>query len=237
MAIPATQFAETRKEKALMERMAMSRALREGGAAAQAFSGMGVSPDPAATEQIFEGTYQDELIPGINSLMKMIALENGLEDKKREIAKHLALSGLVAIETHVVGNKFVNTLCEPDEVVWDPASIRPDMADGEFAFAAPVMTVQQIAEQYQLRAKDLEEIDQWARDDNMSGGWPGGMPSTAGSAPTTGIRSGATARNPTPPSSDRGSARFAISGMRSRSRARLPWCPSSVGPLSRDSRS
>ncbi|HNR54375.1 MAG TPA: hypothetical protein PKJ19_04355 [Flavobacteriales bacterium] len=176
MAIPATQFAETRKEKALMERMAMSRALREGGAAAQAFSGMGVSPDPAATEQIFEGTYQDELIPGINSLMKMIALENGLEDKKREIAKHLALSGLAAIETHVVGNKFVNTLCEPDEVGWDPASIRPDMADGEFVFAAPVMTVQQIAEQYQLRAKDLEEIDQWARDDNMSGGWPGGMP-------------------------------------------------------------
>lgn len=179
MAVPATQFAETRKERRLKEHLAMSVAAQASEVVARAFAQMGVSADEQVTEQIHEKTYQDELIPAITSLMKMIGLQNNLDTLKRDIAKHIALSGIAAMHSYSVGGKLVNELCEPDEVGWDPASNKSDFSDGEFWFHCPVMSVQQIAERFQSKKSVIEELDKWANT-NTSGdgnnGWPQRMP-------------------------------------------------------------
>ena len=179
MAVPATQFAETRKEKKLMERLAMSLAAQNSMVAASAFADQGISPSEDATKQIFESNYQDELIPAITSLMKQIALHNSLDDKKMDVAKHIALSGLAAMHSYPVGGKMVNELCEPDEVAWDPASVQGDMSDGEFWIHCPVMMVPQIAERFQSKKLIIEQLEQWANTNtasNGNNGWPQRMP-------------------------------------------------------------
>lgn len=178
-AIPATQFAQTRKEQALMERLAMSLAAQDSIVAAMAFSQQGVSPNEDATRQLFESTYPDELMPAITSLMKMIALHNGLDDKKMDIAKHVALSGMAAMHTYPVGGRLVNELCEPDEIAWDPASVNADLSDGEFWIHCPVMSVTQIAERFQSKKAIIEQLEQWANTNtasNGNNGWPQRMP-------------------------------------------------------------
>src|SRR5690606_31394643 len=144
-------------------------AARQGGMVAQAFASMGVSPDPMETEQIFESQYQDELVLGITSLMKMIALENNLESYKMEVAKSIALSGVAAIEAYAVGNRIVEQILEPSEIGWDPASVKPDFSDGEFMFHCPVMTVDQIAEEFQPDEAVIKALDKWL--DVDAGSW------------------------------------------------------------------
>jgi hypothetical protein len=179
MAVPATQFAQTRKERRLMERLAMSVAAQASEVVARAFAQQGISPDEQVTEQIHENTYQDELIPAITSLMKMIGLQNNLDTLKRDIAKHIALSGIAAIHSYSVGGKLVNELCEPDEVGWDPACNKSDFTDGEFWFHCPVMSVQQIAERFQAKKAVIEELDKWANLNTSGDGnnaWPQRLP-------------------------------------------------------------
>jgi len=174
MAVPATQFAETRKEQRLMERLAMSVAAQASEVVAAAFAQQGVSPDEQVTEQIHESTYQDELIPAITSLMKMIAIHNGLDTMKSDVAKHVSLSGIAATHSYNVGGRIVNQLCEPDEVGWDPASTKSDFSDGEFWIHFPVMNVSQIAERFQSKKDVIESLDKWANTSTSgdSDGWP-----------------------------------------------------------------
>jgi len=176
-AIPATQFAETRKERRLMERLAMSIAAQASEVVAAAFAQQGVSPDERVTEQLHESTYQDELMPALNSLMKMIALHNNIDGLKRDIAKHVALSGLGAFHNYAVGGKLVNELCEPDELGWDPACSRADFSDGEFWIHAPVLSVQQIAERFQSKKAVIVALDKWANTNLSGDGTNNGGPS------------------------------------------------------------
>lgn len=175
MAEVATQFAKTRKEDDLAKRLAMSLAARGSDVVAQAFAPMGVSPDEQETEAMHENLYQDELVIAINSLMKMISVKNGLDDVKKDVAKHIALSGLAAWHCSKNATDLVWELCEPDEVGWDPAALRSDFADGSYVFTCPLMDVSTIAERYQPKAWVFKELDSWSNV-NPTGynqpGWP-----------------------------------------------------------------
>ena len=171
----ATQYAITRKEEDLARALAMSQAARASSVVADAFAPMGISPNEEETIAFHENTYQDQLVIAINSIMKMISVKNGLDDFKMEVAKHLALSGLCAWHCSPQGNDLVWELCEPDEVGWDPAAIRPDFADGSYVFTCPLMDVSDIAEKFQPKENIIRELDAWSNL-NPSGfnqpGWP-----------------------------------------------------------------
>jgi hypothetical protein len=175
MAEVATQFAKTRKEEDLVQKLAMSLAARTSPAVAAAFAPMGISPDEEQTSIMHENLYQDELVIAINSLMKMVSVKNGIDDLKKDVAKHIALSGLAAWHCSKNGTDLVWELCEPDEVGWDPAALRSDFADGSYVFTCPLMDVADIAERYQTKAWVFDELDKWSNV-NPTGynqpGWP-----------------------------------------------------------------
>jgi len=179
LAIASTQFAKTRKEDELLLATLMSRAAQAGPDMAAAYAEMGISPDESYTVYSRESSYQDKLIPAITALMTSIANDNSINDRKKDIAQSLALSGLSAMHASVQGAKLVWDLCDPNEVGWDPSSIRPDFSDGEYAFVCPLMSVSTIAEKWQPKRDAIVQLDRWSNittGNTINSGWPQARP-------------------------------------------------------------
>lgn len=178
---PATQhLAQTRKEDALAKAMVMSRAAQAGPAMTSVYENMGISPNEQETEQIFDMTYQDQIIRGANSLMNMLAERSKLDDTKRVAAGYMALSGAAAAHCFINGNNLEWEMCEPREVGWDTSSMRPDFADGQFVYHCPLMNVSSIGERWNPVKDKIEALDKWARilpgGYNFNAGWPQSRP-------------------------------------------------------------
>ena len=179
LAIASTQFAKTRREDELLLATLMSRAAQAGPDMAAAYAEMGVSPDEQYTVWSKGESYQDKLVPAITALMTSIANENAIDDRKKDIAQSLALSGLSAMHASVQGAKLVWDLCDPNEVGWDPSSIRPDFSDGEYVFVCPLMSVSTIAEKWQPKREAIVQLDKWANittGNTINSGWPQARP-------------------------------------------------------------
>jgi hypothetical protein len=178
---PVTQYlSQTRREDAFLKAMLMSEAAGAGPMMATAMAKQGVSPSPEETEKIFDMTYQDHIIRGANSLMSMLAERSKLDDTKRVTAAYMALSGVAAAHCSINGNNLEWEVCEPREVGWDTSAMRPDFADGQFAYTCPLMNVSGIAERWNPIKDKIYALDTWARilpgGYNFNAGWPQSRP-------------------------------------------------------------
>lgn len=156
-----TQFAKTRKEAALAQKLLFSQAAQQGPMMADAYAPMGITPDEGQTEDDHENSYQDEYVKAMNSLLEMMGQHQKLDKKKRQAASYLALSGMFAIHGFPNGNHIEAELVRPDEVGWDTTATKSDMSDGEFWYIAPLMDISQIAERYQTSQDRLKQLERW----------------------------------------------------------------------------
>lgn len=173
-------FAQTRREQALNERVAMSLASRGSNAVAAAFEPMGVSPNEQKTVEQFDATFQDRIQKGENALMQMLAVRHKLMEQKRKVAQDMALSGVAAAHFYLKGQNIELEFCDPAEVGWDTSAIRPDFLDAEALWVCPLMSVSEMAERWPHKEKEVSHVEKWANwaiANNISGGyWPQSRP-------------------------------------------------------------
>lgn len=172
-------FAQTRREEALNERVAMSLAARGSDAVAAAFAPMGISPDEGKTVAQFDATFQDKVQKGENALMQMLAVRHKFMEQKRKVAQDVALSGIAASHFYLNGQNLEMEFCDPAEVGWDVSAIRPDFTDAETLWVCPLMSVSAMAERWPKKEKVIKGIEKWANTafaNNIGGYWPQSRP-------------------------------------------------------------
>lgn len=159
-----TQRARTRKEDAKKMAILMARAAQAGpemAAAMQMNAGVGGNEEKAVQDAM--ESYQDMLIPAVNSLLTMSSKKNNLEGKRKKFGETLAVSGLCGAHASIVGNDIVWRTLEPEEMFWDTNANDPDMSDGEYMGCRPTMSVPDLCEQYQPKAEKIKALDQMTK--------------------------------------------------------------------------
>lgn len=167
-----------RKENAMYQALLRTYAAQEGPNIAEAMAPTGATPNEEETLSAFENLWTDPYARTMTDLVTAIGKRQKLEQKLAKISSHVALSGVGAVHIFPNGNYLEAEVCEPGEVGWDTSAIRPDFSDGEFCYHARLMSVQQIAEQYQPAKAKVEAIDIWAAqqsaqlNNTQNIGWP-----------------------------------------------------------------
>jgi hypothetical protein len=173
-------FAQTRREEALNQRVAMSLAARGSAAVAGAFAPMGISPNEEKTVEQFDATFQDKIQKGENALMQMLAVRHKLMEQKRKVAQDMALSGVAAAHFYINGQNIELEFCDPSEVGWDMSAIRPDFTDSEALWTCPLMSISAMAERWPDKEKEVRGVERWANQaiaQTVGGGyWPQARP-------------------------------------------------------------
>ncbi|TXH53065.1 MAG: hypothetical protein E6Q97_14045 [Desulfurellales bacterium] len=161
--ISSTRFAKRRKEDDLMRKVLMSQAAQAGPAMAAAYGQVGISPNEEQVMQQHDANWTDEFAKAVEMLIKGISDYNELDKQKKDIAKSIALSGIAAMHPSIQGTRVVWELCDPSEVGFDPSCIKGDLSDAEYVYTCPIMEVPNIAERWQPKRKQIEEIDRFPR--------------------------------------------------------------------------
>ena len=166
-----------RKDAALSERLMYAQAAAMGGPLGDAvMNNTGASPDPEQEERFFDATWTDPYERAMTNLLLAAHKHQGLDYLKWKIASNIALSGVGAVAMFPQSNRIEAMVCEPQDVLWDPAATKADYTDGAFVGWRPLMDVEAIAEEYQPKANVIKGLDNWARQSpagyNTQSGWP-----------------------------------------------------------------
>ena len=166
-----------RKEAALYESLLRSVAAAQGPEMAEAMAQFGVTPDQEKTEEMHENLWTDPYAKAMTNLLTAIGKRQKIEQKLAKLASNIALSGVGAMHVFPNGNYLEAEVCEPGDIGWDTSAIRPDFSDGEFCYIARLMSVQDIAEQFQPAREKIIALDRWAnmqaaQHNSANIGWP-----------------------------------------------------------------
>lgn len=170
-----------RRDAQLAKQLLMSAAAAMGGPLGEAVqNNTGVSPDAEATAQRFFSLWSDPYERAMTNMLMSMYKHQQLDYAKWKTASNIALSGVGAIGMFPSGNRIEAVVCDPAEVLWDPAAVKPDFTDGSFVSWCPLMDVEAIAEQYQPKADVIRMLDDWARQTPAGygdlRGWPARRP-------------------------------------------------------------
>ena len=175
-----TQRARTRKEDAKKMAVLFARAAQQGPEIAMAMQqANGVGPDEGKADQDAEESYQDMLIPPINSLLTMCANDSDFEKLKKLFGERLSISGAAAARAIVRGSKIYWEPLEVDEVFWDTSAKQNDVSDAEYIGCRPLKTVSSLCEEYQPskdKIKALDELTKKGGQGETAGSWPNLLP-------------------------------------------------------------
>lgn len=167
-----------RKENAMYQTLLRTIAAQEGPELAGAMAPMGISPDEEKNLSMHENLWTDPYAKTMTDLVTAMGKRQKLEEKLAKIASNVALSGVAAVHVFPNGNYMEAEVCDPGEVGWDTSAIKQDFSDGEFCYHARLMSVQQIAEQFQPAKDKIEAIDRWSAQQSaqlnnaQNVGWP-----------------------------------------------------------------
>lgn len=177
-AVAWTSNVASRRDAALSERLLYAQAASMGGPLGDAMiNNTGVSPNPEEEERRFSATWNDPYERALTNLLLASHKHQHLDYAKWQLASNIALSGLGAVGMFPASNRIEAVVCDPLEVIWDPASVKGDFSDGAFVGWCPLMDVEAIAEIYQPKADVIKGLDNWARQSPANttmtaGGWP-----------------------------------------------------------------
>lgn len=177
-----TQRAKTRLEDQKKMAVLMARAAQAGGEmqrAVQTIAGLG--PDEEQAQTKVEETYQDMLIPPVNSMLTMSSKDSDLESMRRQFGESLAVSGVCAAHAIIVGSKWIWKYLNPDELIFDVNANRSDLSDGEYVGCRPLQNVPSLCEQYQPSAAKIKALDSMTKqgggnETSVRATWPNKAP-------------------------------------------------------------
>jgi len=123
-------------------------------------SKMLIGNTPEETQQMFENTYKDDFVKGINYFMDYISKENKLEEKKYTAAFDLTRSGMALMEYFVHANEFKWKRLLPEQFFFDRTAKEPDLSDAGYMGKYEEMLPSQIFERWpNMRQEDREAIE------------------------------------------------------------------------------
>jgi len=165
-------FAVSRRELALQQAIAFQTLAKATGEPYYSFvkDNFNVGDNPGETEQIFEDSFSDDYVNGINYLVKDIISRNDIEDIKVRGAKHMAIDGIfIPKEDEYRGSQRWQVV-HPQSFFWDMAAQKPNLSDGEFMghiqMALPVELYEQHPRMKDPQKQDLERYIQMSRNQN-----------------------------------------------------------------------
>lgn len=172
---PMSEAVKLRRDKELSRMKGMTRLANDlgpglGDTLKQTFA---IGNSEAETEQLFNGYYSDDLIRGINDLMKITAERNDLQGElKNWLAEQLAVNGIAVL--HDIEHSGYQSFerIDANTFIWDPSARQADLQDGIFMgdywFDDPV----NIFERYPgLSYDERETIENVAKTYNFSSFW------------------------------------------------------------------
>ncbi len=111
------------------------------------------------TDIMFENTYQDHFVEGINGLMEQVSLENDFKQMQESIALDLCLTGkaVMKYDFDSVGMKFDRI--EAEYHFFDSGSEKPDLSDATFHGHYEFIGGSDVYENYDLKADDKKAIE------------------------------------------------------------------------------
>ena len=95
-------------------------------------SKMPIGNTPEETEQLFENTYVDSFVQGINFFMDYVAKENNFTAKKLVAAFDITRSGMGIMEYYVHNNEFKWRRVLPEQFFFDRSALESDLSDTSF---------------------------------------------------------------------------------------------------------
>lgn len=155
-----TQLAKTRLEDQKKMAVLMARAAQAGSEMERAVkASTGLGPDEEEAKTRAEESFQDMLIPPVNSMLTMSAMDSNLEAMRKQLGESLAVAGLCGAHAYINGSKWYWKFLNPDEIFWDTNATLSDMSDGEYIGCRPLQSVPSLCEQYNPKAAQIKALD------------------------------------------------------------------------------
>ena len=142
-------------------------------------------------EEISENIYVDQVDTSVNRLMKWIAEFNDFEEKKVNVAKNLAISGLPIIKNYEHNGHQMFKVVDPLFYFFDRNAKRNDLKDAEYMGEFCYMLPSELFERFQ----ELSDAQRTAIEEYTRTSW-GGTQETVQSMLTTWYGSGVSGRVP-----------------------------------------
>jgi hypothetical protein len=140
-------------------------AREQGGIFKDAFQGrIPLGDTPEEVEEIFENVYVDEVDTNVNRLVQWIAEFNDFEEKKVNVAKNLAISGMPIIKNHEYNGHQIFKVVDPLFYFFDRNAKRNDLRDAEYMGEFMYMLPSELFERFQeISDTQREAIEEYTR--------------------------------------------------------------------------
>jgi len=128
---------------------------------------LGQTPDE--TEELFEAGFEDDYVDTINDLITYIENEINIDEIKKRISKHIAISGIGIYKGFNQNNVYVGDAVDPLFFFFDLSARKPDLSDAEYMGEWYYADAPSLFEKYQNISKEArQQIEKYSANNSSN---------------------------------------------------------------------